>query len=417
MSEFGVTVTFAVALAATTIVQIWLASRQLGHLARHRDRVPARFSDEISLADHQRAIAYGIENTRLGMIDLVFGALVLLGWTLGGGLAWLDVFWRTYQFGTLGTGLAVLLSVLLINGALAVPMNAWQTFVTEKRFGFNRTTPMLFIRDLVVGTLLMLALGTPLVALLLWLIDALGDRWWIAGALVWIAFTLLMTWLYPAVIAPLFNRFRGLDDADLAARLGELLQRCGFRDRGVKVMDGSRRSAHGNAFFTGFGRNKRIVLFDTLLERLEGDEIEAVLAHELGHFRLHHVTRRLLGIAGLAVALFALAAYLIESPAFQRGLGVELPSQYLGLVLFILVAPVAMVLLQPLFSWLSRRDEFAADAFAARHARARSLINALVKLYRDNASSLTVDPLYSAFHHSHPPASQRIDRLAGLESA
>ena len=406
------TALFIAAVALSLLLQQWLAGRHIGHIRARRDRVPDAFADSITLAAHQKAADYTIAKTRLGRTELVYDHVLLLAWTLGGGLTLLDALWTQAGWGPLATGVAVMMSFLFIGSLLDVPFGAWTTFGLEARFGFNRTSAATFVGDLFKQALLLLVIGTPLVALVLWLMHASGPYWWLYVWMVWVGFSLLMMWAYPTFIAPLFNRFSPLDDGALRQRIETLLARCGFRSEGIFVMDGSRRSGHGNAYFTGLGRNKRIVFFDTLLKALEPDEIEAVLAHELGHFKRRHVQKRLGAVIGLSLAGMALLGWLAEQPAFYHGLGVNEPSLHMALLLFMLAAPVFSLFLQPLFSRLSRKHEFEADAFAVQQTAARHLANALVKLYRDNASTLTPDPLYSAFHDSHPPAPVRVARLS-----
>lgn len=411
-----VTQVFLAALAAATALQLWLSARQIRHIRAHRDAVPEAFADRVTLAAHQRAADYSIARTRLGQIETLYEAALLLLWTLGGGLQWLIGFWQGFGLSDTATGVGVLVSATLIISLLDLPFSIWQTFVIEERFGFNRTRVSTFIADLLKQGLILLLLATPLTWLILWLMASSGSLWWLYVWGVWMGFTLLMIWAYPTFIAPLFNQFKPLADEALRQRIEALLARCGFTSRGIFVMDGSRRSGHGNAYFTGLGRNKRIVFFDTLLESLEPDEVEAVLAHELGHFKRRHVQKRLASMALMSLAGLALLGWLIEEPAFYQGLGVSEPSLYAGLMLFLLISPVFGVFLTPVMSWLSRKHEYEADAFAAQQAGATDLIRALVKLYRENASTLTPDPLYSAFHDSHPPAPLRVAHLRRLEA-
>jgi STE24 endopeptidase len=403
---------FLAVLLGGTALQLWLALRHARHVARHADTVPAAFADRIDLDQHRRAARYTLAKLRLEYLALPFGALVLLAWTLGGGLAALDTWLARWDWPALWQGTALLLLVVLIGAALELPLTLWRTFGIEQRFGFNRTTPRRFVADLALQTLLALALGGPLLVVVLWLMAEAGARWWLYAWAVWIAFTLAVTWAYPNWIAPLFNKFKPLADAALRQRLEALLQRCGFRSDGMFVMDGSRRSSHGNAYFTGFGRNKRIVFFDTLLQGLADAEVEAVLAHELGHFKKHHVLKHLLLSATVSLGGLALLGWLAQQPWFYAGLGVGRQTPALALVLFLLAAPVFSVFVSPLLAALSRRHEFEADDFAAAHTGAAPLISGLVKMYRDNASTLTPDPWYSAFHHSHPPAPVRIAHLS-----
>jgi STE24 endopeptidase len=403
---------FLLALGASLLLKLWLARRQLDTVAANRARVPEAFADSIQLEAHQKAADYTITNTRQGRLELVYNALLLVGWTLGGGLQWLDSAWQQFGWDNVATGVAVLISAFVIMALLELPFSVYHTFVIEERFGFNKTTPATFIGDLVKQTLLMLILGVPLAWAALWLMQESGRLWWLYLWLLWSGFSLLMLWAYPTVIAPLFNKFTRLDDENLQKRIQSLLDRCGFKSKGIYVMDGSRRSGHGNAYFTGMGQNKRIVFFDTLLKTLEADEIEAVLAHELGHFKRKHVQKRIVTMMLMSLGGLALLGWLIEQGWFYQGLGVQQPSNHLALLLFLMVSPVFTIFLQPLFSWFSRRHEFEADDYAAAQASAADLIQALVKMYKENASTLTPDPLYSAFYDSHPPAPVRVAHLS-----
>jgi len=408
----GFTVIFLLAVFSGLALQLWLASRQAAHIIAHRSAVPAAFADRISLAQHRKAASYSLARLGLERWDLALSTLLLLGWTLGGGLDALD-----RAIGGLGleapwAGVALILGMLLIGGLIELPLSIWRTFGIEQRFGFNRTTPAGFVKDKLLGVLLMLVLGVPLLAIILSLMGGAGRYWWLWAWLVWMGFSLFITWAYPIWIAPLFNKFEPLADRALRTRLEALLQRCGFRSNGMFVMDGSRRSAHGNAYFTGFGPNKRIVFFDTLLEGLDVDEVEAVLAHELGHFKRRHIVKMLLLSSGLSLLGLALLGWLSQQSWFYSGLGVERASPALALALFMFVLPVFGVFVSPLLAQLSRRHEYEADDFAAAQTDPRHLISGLVKMYRDNASTLTPDPLYSAFHHSHPPAPLRIAHLS-----
>jgi len=408
----GFTLVFLATLAAGLLLEYWLLWRQARAVTTHRDRVPEPFTGRITLEQHRKAADYTLAKIVHARASLVLGALLLLGWTLGGGLELLDRLWRQAPLPEPWPGVGLLLSMVLVSAVLELPLELWHTFGIEARFGFNRTTPRRFLLDRLLGAALLLALGAPLAALVLWLMERAGGGWWLWAWGAWMGFTLFVSWAWPTFIAPLFNRFTPLQDAALKRRLEALLERCGFRSSGMFVMDGSKRSSHGNAYFTGLGRNKRIVFYDTLLERLEPEEIEAVLAHELGHFRRHHVRKNLLLMGLTSLAGLALLAWLLEQPGFFSGLGVSRPSAATGLALFLLVLPVFTRFLAPLFNALSRRHEFEADDFAARQSDAGALIDALVKLYRDNAATLTPDPLYSAFHHSHPPAPVRIAHLS-----
>ncbi len=403
---------FLGALAASVLVRLWLAGRQLRYVDGHRTQVPAAFADRIPLDAHQKAADYTLARTRLERFAIVYDALLLVGWTLGGGLRGLYGFWQPLGWTTLATGLGFLISAFFIMALLDLPFSLYQTFVIEERFDFNRTDARTFIGDLVKQAILTLVFGAPLGWAALWLMQAAGAFWWLYLWLLWVAFSLLMLWAYPALIAPLFNRFTPLDDPTLKARIQALLQKCGFSSRGIFVMDGSRRSGHGNAYFTGLGGNKRIVFFDTLLQSLEANEIEAVLAHELGHFRRRHVQKRIAFTLAMSLAGLALLGWLIGQPWFFESLGVAAGSPAVALLLFVLVVPVFTFYLQPAAAWVSRKHEFEADDYASRQAGAQDLVHALVKLYKENASTLTPDPLYSAFHDTHPPASVRVAHLA-----
>jgi STE24 endopeptidase len=410
------TLSFVVFLLAMVGLKYWLAFRQIRHVTANANAVPAQFADRVSLDAHRRAAAYTVERTRLGLFETAAGALVLVAATLLGGLDWIVA-----RLAGLGTGdfvlqMLVVTVVLLAISALDLPFSWYRQFRIEQKFGFNRMTLGLWIADLAKSLVLTALLGLPLLAAVLWLMGSAGDLWWLHAWLLWVAFNALVLVLYPTLIAPLFNKFEPLKDGRLAERITALLARTGFSSKGVFVMDGSRRSAHGNAYFTGLGRAKRIVFFDTLVERLQPSEIEAVLAHELGHFKLKHIAKRLAFSFVASLAFLALLGWLITQPWFYTGLGVT-PSltgsnHGVALVLFALVLPVFTFVFAPIASLLSRRHEFEADAFAARHASAGDLVSALVKLYQDNASTLTPDPLHSAFYDSHPPASIRIQRLA-----
>ncbi len=404
---------FLALLALSVLLQLWLATRNMHHVRAHRDRVPEPFDQKIPLQSHQKAADYTMARSRLGRWDTVYEALILVAWTLGGGLEAIDSLWRGFGLGPVATGVGVIVSVMLIAAALEIPFSLYRTFGIEQRFGFNRLTPRLFVTDLFKSAVLMIVIGAPLLSLALWLMAITGRWWWLYVWGLWLGFTLLMMWAYPTWIAPLFNRFEPLSDTALRERVENLLQRCGFKSSGVFVMDGSKRSAHGNAFFGGVGSNKRIVFFDTLIKQLDGEEIEAVLAHELGHFRLHHIRKRIVGMAVASLLGLALLAWLMQQPWFYVSLGVSTPSNYMGLMLFMLLAPVFGFLLTPALSWLSRRHEFQADDFAAHQSSAAILARALVKLYRENASTLTPDPLYSQFFDSHPPAPIRVRHLLG----
>lgn len=403
---------FLAALAAATVVRLWLARRQIRHVRAHREQVPPGFAEAIPLAAHQKAADYTVAKARLGAVDVLIGAAALLVLTLGGLIERISVGWtRAFEAGGIAHGAALMLTVVVLLSALELPLTVYRTFVVEARYGFNRMTPALFLADLAKQALLAALLGIPLLVLVLWLMGKMGALWWLYVWLAWMGFNLLVLLIYPTFIAPLFNKFTPLADATLAGRIDALLARCGFRAKGLYVMDGSRRSSHGNAYFTGFGASKRIVLFDTLLARLAPPEVEAVLAHELGHFRRHHVWKRVLLLFALSFVFLWILGQLIDQPWFYLGLGVPTQTAATGLLLFVLVTPVFTFLLHPLTSLYSRRHEYEADAYAASHASAAELVKALVKLYEDNAATLTPDPLHSAFYDSHPPAATRIARL------
>lgn len=408
------TVIFLAALAGGSLLEFWLLWRQARHVRNHRHQVPTAFAERFSLDEHHKAADYSLAKVKLAAIDVALGAVILLVWTLGGGLDALQGLW----LGRLGTpiweGVGLLLSFLLISSFFALPMTAWRTFGLERRFGFNRTTPGRFVLDWLLEMGMSLLLGLPLGWAILSLMQEAGELWWLSAWAVWMAFVLLLSWAFPVFIAPLFNKFTPLEDQVLRERVQHLLERCGFNSKGIFVMDGSRRSAHGNAYFTGLGRNKRIVFFDTLLGGLSIEEVEAVLAHELGHFRLHHVRKRLISTALLSLGGLALLGWLQQQPWFYQGLGLSQATAAGALILFLMAVPVFGIFFEPLGSLIMRRHEYQADAYAVAHTGATALISALVKLYRDNASTLTPDPLYSAFHDSHPPAPLRIARIARL---
>ncbi|MBC8737447.1 M48 family metallopeptidase [Paraburkholderia sp. UCT31] len=409
------TALFVVAVVAMVGTKLWLASRQIRFVVAHREQVPSQFANTVALTAHQRAADYTVERTRLAMVEIVVGAAVLIWLTLLGGVQMLDLAISDW----LGRGyvgqIALVAAVIAITSAIDLPFDYYRQFVVEQRFGFNRMSKSLFFFDRVKGALLGIAFGLPLLFVVLWLMNRAGNLWWLWAWVVWVAFQMFGLLIFPTFIAPLFNKFEPLKDEALVTRIEALMKRCGFAAKGLFVMDGSRRSAHGNAYFTGFGASKRIVFFDTLLARLSGREIEAVLAHELGHFKRRHVMKRMLVTFAISLAMLALLGWLTQCVWFYEGLGVR-PSLVggnsgLALVLFFLALPVFMFFVTPLGSLSSRKHEFEADAFAATQTDAHDLVNALVKLYEDNASTLTPDPIYTAFYYSHPPASQRIDRL------
>lgn len=408
------TLLFLAAFALTLATRLWLKLRQIRHVGAHRAAVPAEFAARITLASHQKAADYTVDRCQTAISAILVDAVLLLAFTLGGGLAALHGLWSAHLDG-IAYGLAMIFSVLLISALADLPLSLYSQFVVEARHGFNRMTPALFVADLFKQTLLGVAIGAPVIAAVLWLMGAMGEHWWLWVWLFWSGFNLLMLFIYPTWIAPLFNKFEPLPEGDAKTRIEALLARCGFRSNGLFVMDGSKRSAHGNAYFTGFGNNKRIVFFDTLLARLSPGEIEAVLAHELGHFRKKHIVQRIVLMFAGSLAFLWLLGQLIDAPWFYAGLGVPAQGTALALILFFLVVPVFVFPLTPLSSHWSRRHEFEADAYAAAHADAGELARALVKLYDDNAATLTPDPLHSLFHDSHPPAAQRIAQLQRQE--
>ena len=410
------TLLFVAALLLSVALRLWLATRQVRHVVRHRDAVPQGFADRIGLAAHQRAADYTIARVRLGIVETAVSAALLLGFTMLGGLQWLLGAAQAVAPGSPAIASLIFVALVVLAGAIVdLPIEAWRRFRLEQRFGFNRMTPALFVMDTIKGALVGAALGLPLLALVLWLMRASGELWWLWTWVAWMVFNLAVMVLFPTVIAPMFNKFEPLPDGEVRDRVQALLARCGFRARGLFVMDGSRRSAHGNAYFTGLGRARRIVFFDTLLARLDADEIEAVLAHELGHFKLRHIPKRIALTFAISLAGLWLLGWLSRQPWFYQALGLTpdpAMADAAALVLFFLVLPVFSFPLQPVFALASRRHEFQADAFAAAQTDPKHLASALVKLYEDNASTLTPDPVHSAFHDSHPPAVQRIGRLS-----
>ncbi len=412
MMATNLTLLFISLLAITTIIRIWLGRRHVLHIQQHRNRVPDAFSASISLGAHQKAADYSSTKTRLVLLETVVQAALLLLLTVGGGLQLIDEVWRNILPNhDIIRGSAVIVSALLVSSLVDLPFDYYRTFVIDQHFGFNKMTRAMYFTDMIKHALVGLLLGAPLLFAALWLMQGAGDYWWLYLWVVWSLFNLLMLAIYPTFIAPMFNKFSPLGDEPLKRRIETLLTKCGFKSQGLFVMDGSTRSSHGNAYFTGFGASKRVVFFDTLLERLNGDEIEAVLAHELGHFKHKHVVKRIALMFLVSFIGLALLGWLAQQEWFYAGLGVQQPSDYMALILFLLVSPVFLFLLRPLLAGYSRKNEFEADAYAAQNSDARYLVEALVKLYRDNASTLTPDPLHSAFYDSHPPASIRITRL------
>ncbi len=405
------TAVFLALLGAYLATRLWLNLRQARYVDSHRDAVPAEFREKISLEAHRLAADYTLEKLRFGRIMTIIDAVILLGWTLGGGLQWAHDMASKAGFGELGTGTLTIILVALISGLLSLPSNIYHTFVIEEKYGFNRTTPKIMAVDTLKGFVVSLIIGTPLIMLILWLMNTAGASWWIWAWAAFFSFSLFISWAYPTFIAPLFNKFTPLEDEDLAQAIDELLQKSGFQSKGIFVMDGSRRSGHGNAYFTGFGKNKRIVFYDTLLDSLSKEQVIAVLAHELGHFHHKHIIKGMAVSSLVMLAGFALLAWLLPQDAFYHGLGVETPTTALALLLFSMVIPLATYFIEPVMSWWSRKHEFEADAYAAQQANPAELITALVTMYKDNASTLTPDPLYSRFYDSHPPALERIEHL------
>ncbi len=414
------TLLFSAALVLGLLTKFYLASRQIRHVARHRDAVPAAFAATISLASHQKAADYTITKARFGLLELAYGAAVLLGWTLLGGIDALNQALAgtgLAAYGSLVPQLALLAIFGLVSGLLDLPFTLYSTFRVEERFGFNKMTFKLWLGDLFKSTLVGVLIGLPIVALILWLMGSTGVWWWLWAWGAWMVFNLLILVLYPTVIAPLFNKFQPLEDETLKARVTALMQRCGFAAKGLFVMDGSKRSAHANAYFTGFGASKRVVFYDTLLKQLNPAEVDAVLAHELGHFKHKHIIKRIVSMFAMSLAGFALLGWLSTQVWFYTGLGVR-PNMSggndaLALLLFLLVVPVFSFFISPVFALFSRKHEFEADAYAIAQTDGKDLQSALLKLYQDNASTLTPDPLFVKFYYSHPPASERLARLAG----
>lgn len=400
------------ALILGMLLQLWLLSRHAHYVARHRDAVPAPFRDYISLDAHQKAADYTVAKTQLARIEEIINALLLVFWTVGGGINALDYFWSVRFNSKLWLGTIFILSITMLMSILDLPLAIYRTFVLEKKFGFNRTTPKTFIIDLIKQIVLSIILGTPLIWVILWFMDSAGAAWWLYAWGTWLGFGLLMTWAYPNFIAPLFNKFTPLNNEELKQQIVALIEKCGFRADGVYVMDGSRRSSHGNAYFTGFGKHKRIVFFDTLIELLSPSQIEAVLAHELGHFHHRHIIKRWLLIGTMSLIGFAILGYLAQQNEFYWGLGVDKPTAHTALILFSLVAPLFTLFAQPLLSHILRKHEFEADHFSRQITNhPNALREALLNLYRENAGTLTPDPIYSAFYDSHPPAAIRIAHI------
>ncbi len=405
------TVIFLIALVISYTIQFWLSRRQKSYVLNHRDSVPTAFSNKVSLSAHQKAADYTIEKGKLGDIDSVIGIIMLLLLTLGGGINRAFNFWSDFNFSPLVTDLTAVASIFLVLTLIEIPTSLYQTFVIEEKYGFNKNTIAQFFKDQLLSITLVLVIGMPILALILWVMDSIGSLWWLYAWAILMSFSLLMSWLFPTVIAPLFNKFTPMEEGSLKNRIQALLERCGFNSKGIFIMDGSRRSGHGNAYFTGMGNNKRIVFFDTLVESLDEEELEAVLAHELGHFKCKHVIKMLIASSVMTLISFAILGWLINQEWFFSGLGVDIQSNAAALLLFMLVSPVFTIFMQPISAYFQRQFEFEADEFATRNAKADKMISGLVKLYEENASTLTPDPLYSAFHYSHPPAAIRIAHI------
>ncbi|MGN8079580.1 M48 family metallopeptidase [Variovorax sp. 22077] len=410
------TIAFAAAIVAGLLVKFWLATRQIRHVAQHRGTVPPAFAQTITLAAHQKAADYTIAKARFGLVEMAWSAALLLGWTLLGGLDLLNKLLLGWIGGGMVQQLVLLAAFATIGGLLELPFTLWQTFRLEERFGFNKMTWKLWLADALKSTLLGAVIGLPIAALILWLMGAAGRFWWLWAWGAWMGFNLLLMLIYPTFIAPLFNKFQPLDDPTLKERVTALMKRCGFAAKGLFVMDGSTRSAHANAYFTGFGASKRVVFYDTLLRQLNAGEVEAVLAHELGHFKHRHIVKRLVAMFALSLAGFALLGWVSTQVWFYAGLGVQpnmaAPNSALALLLFMLAVPVFGFFVAPLPAQLSRKHEFEADAYAVAQTSGADLSAALLKLYQDNASTLTPDPVFVKFYYSHPPASERLARMA-----
>jgi STE24 endopeptidase len=405
------TVVFLIAIVISYAVQFWLANRQKNFVLEHRDAVPDAFKDSVSLEAHQKAADYTVEKGKLGDIDSVTGVVFLLILTLGGAISFSFDFWSSFELSPMISDLAAVASVFIIMTLFEIPSSLYQTFVIEEKYGFNKSTHTQFFKDQAISLALLIVIGMPIMALILWVMDSVGSLWWLYAWAILMAISLLMSWLFPTVIAPLFNDFTPMEDGSLKTRIQGLLTRCGFNSDGIFIMDGSKRSGHGNAYFTGMGNNKRIVFYDTLVDSLNEEELEAVLAHELGHFKCKHTRKMLISSSIITLISFAILGWLINQDWFFSGLGVGTHSNAAALLLFMLVSPVFTTFMTPISAYFQRKFEFEADSFAIENADGSKLISGLVKLYEENASTLTPDPLYSAFHYSHPPAAIRIAHI------
>ena len=411
------TIAFATALVAGLLLKFWLATRQIRHVAQHRAQVPADFTNRITLESHQKAADYTVEKTRFGVLELAWGAVLVVAWTLLGGLSWLNQFLLQWMQPGLVQQVALLAAFGVIGALVDLPFTLYKTFVIEQRFGFNKITPKLWLQDMVKSLVVGAVLGLPLASLILWMMGATGAYWWLWTWCVWMGFNLLMLLLYPTLIAPWFNKFKPLENPELKDRVTQLMARCGFQSKGFFVMDGSKRSAHANAYFTGFGASKRVIFYDTLLEQLSPGEVDAVLAHELGHFKHRHILKRIVSMFAISLVGFALLGWLSSQTWFYIGLGV-IPNLHgandaLALILFMMVLPLFSTFIEPVMAQFSRKHEFEADAYAVAQTSGVDLSSALLKLYKDNASTLTPDPVYVRFYYSHPPASERLGRMQG----
>jgi len=405
------TIIFLIALIISSSIQFWLARRQADYVANHRSAVPDAFKTKVPLDAHQKAADYTLAKIKLGNIDGALGIIILLLLTLGGGINSAFSYWTSIASSPLIAGVAATATIFLIMTVVEIPTSVYQTFVIEEKFGFNKSSVNQFIKDQFLHLALGAAIGLPILALILWVMDNVGSLWWLWAWGIIMGFSLLMSWLFPTLIAPLFNKFTPMEEGSLKDRIQGLLARCGFNSQGIFIMDGSKRSGHGNAYFTGLGNNKRIVFFDNLVNSLDDEELEAVLAHELGHFKCKHVIKMLIATSIMTLISFAILGWLINEPWFYSGLGVEQPSNAAALLLFMLVSSSFTFFMQPISAYFQRQFEFEADDFAANNAKASKMISGLVKLYEENANTLTPDPLYSAFHYSHPPAAIRIAHL------
>jgi STE24 endopeptidase len=410
--EFNLfTLVFLIATLSYVVTLLWLNVRQDKAVIKSYEQVPSEFSKKITLKEHQKAAEYTQAKLTVNHFEVMFSTVVLLAWTIGGGMNWLDSIWQGLTDNVLYLGIGFIISLMIIGSLIDLPFSVYRTFVLEQRFGFNKTDSKTFVVDLFKEISLTLVIGLPLIYAVLYLMGEMGEYWWLYVWLVLTSFSLLMFWLYPTYIAPIFNKFKPLDNAELKVKIDNLIERTGFKSDGVFVMDGSKRSSHGNAYFTGIGKNKRIVFFDTLLEGMDDQEVEAILAHELGHFHHKHIRKHMINSFAITLAGLALLGYLINQPWFFHGLGVNTMFNHTALILFTLTMPVFSFFIAPISNYLSRKHEFEADAFAAKHTNADDLVSSLVKLYRDNAATLTPDKIYSAFHDSHPSASIRIAHL------